>query len=162
MKLGKLKKEIPLFITLGITLLIILSLFYMQVKTNEIKEKAQKVVEVFYDGQLPCPDCKYVQTSLTLDHSELNDSYGPFTLTEIFVGKSDAVIARSGVWSKSTNSKGWIIYDLTEELKTGNSTSSPVKIIHSYFKEVNDKQLDLLDSTMNELPVIIKHTLIKE
>lgn len=111
-------------------------------------------VTTTYEGTLPCADCSGLLTELTLTKTSQEATGGAYILEETYLGKSDEPLVKKGNWvitkGNSANPNA-VIYEL-----------DPDKLQEtSYYLEVDEKTIKMLDKDKNEINSPFNLTLSK-
>ncbi len=126
-------------------------------KWNSYQTENQPMESILgkFTGVLPCADCEGIRTSLTLNVDSKNMAPRTFELTEVYQGKSEMPMVRTGNWLLLKGTKKdpeAVIYELTPD-----DTSEAV-----YYLKINEKVVQLLDKNQAEIKSKLNYSLVKE
>lgn len=108
-----------------------------------------------YQGTLPCADCAALDTKISFYVDNLSKAPRTFSLTEVYQGKSEVPVEKTGTWNVMLGTKK-NAEDLIYQLNVDN-TYEPM-----YFLKVNDTTLMMLDKNMAEIKSKLNYTLTKQ
>ncbi len=152
---AKSKKSDKKLIEFLIFLLLAAAILFMLKASAAVSPTPPKPVPIVekisgvYKGQLPCADCSGIEETLTLTASDSAQTYGSYTLEDLYQGKQVAPFITTGEWHLVKDNIMVITPNITYP-------QSQYLMVESY------RDLTYLDSNMQKIDSPFNETLTRQ